>query len=120
MVQQNQVSGVKLSPRSDECLCEGCIMGKKPFKSVDHKQSAKKLELVHSVAQAVGVVSKFCAQSTNAHLTAVKRVLCYLSSTRDLAPRYQKSNEPPTGYSDSDWAGDHNHTSTSTAQIGKG
>ena len=51
MVQQNQVSGIKLFPRSSEPLCEGCVVGKmqrKPFKSVDHKQSTKKLELVHS------------------------------------------------------------------------
>ena len=51
MVQQNQESGIKLSPRSGVSLCEGCIVGKmhrKPFQSVDHKQSAKKLELIHS------------------------------------------------------------------------
>ena len=51
MVQQNHISGIKLSPRSGESTCEGCIVGKmqrKPFKSVDHKQSSKKLELIHS------------------------------------------------------------------------
>ena len=51
MVQQNHISGFKLSPRSGESTCEGCIVGKmqrKPFKSVDHKQSSKKLELIHS------------------------------------------------------------------------
>lgn len=36
----------------------------------------------------------------------MKRVLRYLSGTRDLALRYQKSEQPPIGYSDSDWAGD--------------
>ena len=49
------------------------------------------------IAQAVGAASKFCAQPTEA---AVKRVLRYLSGTRDLALRYQNSEEPPTGYSD--------------------
>ena len=34
------------------------------------------------IAQAVGAVSKFCAQPTEAHFTAVKRVLCYLSGTK--------------------------------------
>ena len=53
MVQQNKVSGIKLSPRPvhGESLCEGCIVGKmqrKPFKSVKHEQSTKKLELIHS------------------------------------------------------------------------
>ena len=50
-VHQHQVCGVKLSPRSAELLCESCVIGKmqrKPFKSVDHKLSTKKLELVHS------------------------------------------------------------------------
>lgn len=51
MVQHNRVSGVKLSPRNGESFCEGCVVGKmqrKPFKTVDHEQSSKKLELVHS------------------------------------------------------------------------
>ena len=51
MVDEGHVSGIKLSPLSNQPLCEGCIMGKmhrKPFKPVDHKQSTKKLELVHS------------------------------------------------------------------------
>ena len=51
MVQQKQASGIKLSPQSGESLCEGCIVGKmqcKPFKSVDHEQSTKKLELIRS------------------------------------------------------------------------
>jgi len=57
------------------------------------------------IAQAVGAVSKFCAQPTEAHHTAVKRVLHYLSGTRNLALQNHKSGEL-TGYSDSDWAGD--------------
>ena len=51
------------------------------------------------IAQAVGAVSKFCAQPTEAHFTAAKRVLCYLSGTKDLALRYQKSSQVPMGYS---------------------
>ncbi len=54
------------------------------------------------IAQAVGAVSKFCAQPTEAHFTAVKRILRYLSGTKDLVLRYQKSNQTPTGYSDAD------------------
>ena len=48
MVQQNHITGIKLSPRSGESTCEGCIVGKMQRKSVDHKQSSKKLELIHS------------------------------------------------------------------------
>ena len=46
-------------------------------------------------------------QPTEAHLTAVKRVLHYLSGTRDLTLQHRNSEEPLTGYSDADWAGDH-------------
>ncbi len=51
MVDQNFVTGIKLSALTDRSLYEGCIVGKmqhKPFKMVDHKQSSRKLELVHS------------------------------------------------------------------------
>ena len=46
-----------------------------------------------NVAQAVGVVSKFCSKPTEAHLTAVKRILRYLKGTLNLAIKYQKSDE---------------------------
>ena len=58
------------------------------------------------VAQAVGVVSKFCSKPTEAHLTAVKRILHYLKGTLNLAIQFQKSDEALVGYSDADWAGD--------------
>ena len=65
----------------------------------------------------MGAVSKFCAQPTEAHLTAAKRVLRYLSGTRDLALRYQKSEESPTGYSDADWAGDHDDRHSTSGNL---
>ena len=52
------------------------------------------------IALAVGDVLKLFTQPIEAHLTAVKRMLRYLSGTRDIALQYQKSEEPPTGYSD--------------------
>ena len=59
------------------------------------------------IAQAVGVVPKFNSQPTEARLTAVKRILCYLKGTVDLALKYQKSGDGILiGYSDADWAGD--------------
>ena len=69
------------------------------------------------ITQAVGAVSKFCAQPTEAHLTAVKRVLRYLSGTKELALRYRKSEEPPIGYSDADWAGDHDDRHSTSGNL---
>ena len=51
MVQQNLVTGMKFPIRSDLSFCEGCIADKmqcKPFRTVNHNQSTKKLELIHS------------------------------------------------------------------------
>ena len=59
------------------------------------------------IAHAVGVVSKFNARPSEAHLTAAKRILRYLKGTSNLALKYKKSDEEiPIGYSDADWAGD--------------
>ena len=37
------------------------------------------------ISHAVGVVSKFCSKPTEAHLTAVKRILRYLKGTLNFA-----------------------------------
>lgn len=58
------------------------------------------------IAHAVGVVSKFNSAPTEAHLTAVKRILRYLKGTINLGLKYQKGSNSLTGYSDADWAGD--------------
>ena len=59
------------------------------------------------IAQAVGVVSKFCANPTQTHLTAAKRILRYLKATAYLGLSYKKcANGNLIGYSDADWAGD--------------
>ena len=59
------------------------------------------------IAQSVGVVSKFNSNPSEAHLTAVKRILHYLKKTVDLALKYQKQEVGLLiGYSDADWAGD--------------
>ena len=42
------------------------------------------------IAQAVGVVSKFCSNPTEAHKTAVKRIFHYLKKTINLALKYCK------------------------------
>ena len=59
------------------------------------------------ITQAVGVVSKFCANPTQRHLTAAKRILRYLKGTGYLGLRYKKCADGNLiGYSDADWAGD--------------
>ncbi len=66
------------------------------------------------IAQAVGVVSKFNAEPTEAHLTAVKRIFRYLKGTVNLALQYQAKGGDLIGYSDSDWASnlDDRHSTT--------
>ena len=59
------------------------------------------------IAHAVGVVSKFNSRPTEAHLTAVKRIIRYVKGTISLALKYTKSDTLSLiGYSDADWAGD--------------
>ena len=53
------------------------------------------------IAQAVGAVSKFCANPTQNHLTAAKRIHRCLKATA-----YKCANGDFTGCSDADWAGD--------------
>ena len=59
------------------------------------------------ISQAVGVVAKYSAQPSEAHLTAVKRIFRYLKGSIDITLKYKKSeNGGLVGYSDADYAGD--------------
>ena len=59
------------------------------------------------ISQAVGVVSKFNSCPTEAHLTAVKRVLRYLKGSLDVTLKYKKTEDDQlVGFSDADYAGD--------------
>ena len=59
------------------------------------------------IVQAVGVVSKFCANPTRNHSTAEKLILRYLKAIAYLGLSYKKcANENLIGYSDADWEGD--------------
>ena len=59
------------------------------------------------IAHAVGIVLRHAATSRQAHMTAVKRIFCYLWGISDykLTYRRDKAGELVV-YSDSDWAGD--------------
>ena len=66
------------------------------------------------ISHAVGVVSKFNSEPTQAHLTAVKRIFRYLKGTLDLVLQYKVTGRDLVGYSDADWANDlDNRHSTS-------
>ena len=70
------------------------------------------------IAHAVGVVSKFNARPSEAHLTAVKRILRYLKKTVDLAIKYEKKEDTVlVGYSDADWAGDQDDRHSTTGNL---
>lgn len=59
------------------------------------------------IAYAISVVSRYGSNPTNAHWTAVKRIFRYLKATASMRLTYKGSIERLTGYTDSDWAGDH-------------
>ena len=67
------------------------------------------------IPQAVGAASKYCSNPSEAHLTAVKRILRYLKETINLGLKYKKPESGTlVGYSDADFAGDlHDRRSTS-------
>ncbi len=59
------------------------------------------------ISQAVGALSKFNSAPTEAHLTAVKRILRYLKGTINLSLQYKRTESLEiVGYSDADWAND--------------
>ena len=70
------------------------------------------------IAQAVGAVSKFNSCPTEAHLTAVKRILRYLKGTINLGLMYNKSADQKLfGFSDADWAGDIDSRHSTTRNL---
>ena len=69
------------------------------------------------IAQAVGMVSKFNAEPTEAHLTAVKRIYRYLKGTVNLSLQYRAKGGELIGYSDSDWANDLDNRHSTTGNI---
>ena len=67
------------------------------------------------ISQALGVLSRFNAGLTEAHLTATKRILRYLKGTIDLSPQYKRTeNAKVLGFSDADWDSnmDNRHSTT--------
>ena len=76
------------------------------------------------ISQTVGVVAKFSSSPTEAHLTAVKRIMQYLKGSMDLKLKYERSDDGQlVGYSDADYAGnpdDHHSTTGNVFLMSKG
>ena len=72
----------------------------------------------HDISQAVGVVAKFSSSSTEAHLTAVNRIMRYLKGSVDLKLKYERSDDGQLiGYSDADYAGDPDDRHSTTGNV---
>ena len=70
------------------------------------------------ISQAVGAVSKFNSCPTEAHLTAVKRIVRYLKRTINLGLKYDRSDDSSLiGFSDADWAGDMDNRHSTTGNL---
>lgn len=59
------------------------------------------------IAFAVSVVSRYSSNPTQAHLGAVYRIFRYLRTTIDYELVFTDNLEPLHGFTDADWAGDH-------------
>jgi hypothetical protein len=59
------------------------------------------------IAYSVSVVSRFCANPTETHMKAAKRIMRYLQGTLNLKLVFSGGLSHLTGFSDADWAGDH-------------
>jgi len=66
---------------------------------------------------AVGIVSKFSAAPTQAHLTAIKRIFQYLKGTLNLTLQYKSTSDKLLGYSDADWANDSDDRHSTTGNV---
>ena len=65
----------------------------------------------------MGIVSKFNAAPTQAHLTAVKRIFRYLKGTIELKLQYRPDGENLLGYSDADWTNDMDDRHSTTGNV---
>ena len=70
------------------------------------------------ISFAVGNAARFCAQPSNSHWSAVKRIMRYLKGTLNLGLMYKCNNEEElVGFSNADWAGDLNDRKSTSGYI---
>jgi|SRR5579871_5521089 len=75
------------------------------------------------IAFPISVASRYAANPTDNHISAVKRILRYLKGTLNYELVFRGSVSPLVGYTDADWAGDKDtrrSTSGYTFNIGSG
>ena len=82
----------------------------RPVDTVTYQSIVGSLLCNHNSSEhrlSVGVVSMFCSNPTQSHLTAAKQILRYLKGTVYLGLSYEKCADGNLiGYSDADWAAD--------------
>ena len=72
------------------------------------------------IAYAVNTLAKFSSKPTQTHWTAVKRVLRYLKGTAEYGILFKnEESKECIGYSDADWAGDHDDRKSTSGYIFK-
>lgn len=69
------------------------------------------------IAFAVSVVSRYSSNPTEAHYAAVKRIFRYLRATIHWHLTYKGPLQDLIGYTDSDWAGDHDTRRSTSGYI---
>lgn len=75
------------------------------------------------LAFAVSIISRYASNPTDKHIQAVKRIFIYLQGTIDFVLVYRGELLPLNGFTDADWAGDHDtrrSTSGFTFNVGSG
>ena len=69
------------------------------------------------ICYAVGLVSRYQSNPGQAHWKAVKRILRYLKGTMDYALNYQESDLQLVGYTDTNWASDHDERKSTSGYV---
>ena len=97
----------------NQILSRNAGEGRKVEESVPFREAVGSLMFLAVItrprfAYAVNDVSRFLADHDESHWNAVKRIIKYLTGTRDLGIFYEAHNDGIvlTGFSDSDYAGD--------------
>ncbi|XP_067950238.1 uncharacterized protein [Watersipora subatra] len=65
----------------------------------------------------VSKLSQFLEKPTYVHITAAKRVWCYLKTTKSYTLTFKPSDPTLVGYSDSDWGEDLNERRSTTGYV---
>ena len=104
---------IKLSKKTDD---------EEEFDSVKYQSAVGSLLYLSTrsrpdIAFAVGNAARYCSNPSQAHWSAVKRILRYLRGTTNLGLLYKPDNADLVGYSDADWAGDSNDRKSTSGYV---